>query len=163
MNRFADELRRLATARPARRRRGRLLLTIAAAALMACASPSSRVALAPAAATHDVGMLVRVSELEIEPAFLTEYISILQEESAASVRLEPGVICIFPMQQQETPNQIRILEVYESRAAYEGHLQTPHFKHYKVTTQHMVKSLRLVDMTALDPGAMPAIFRKLNR
>nr|WP_269749942.1 antibiotic biosynthesis monooxygenase family protein [Polyangium fumosum] len=86
----------------------------------------------------------------------------MRAEAAASVRREPGVISIFPMQQEETPTQIRIWEVYASRAAYEAHLRTPHFKHYETTTQPMVKSLRLVDMTALDPRAMPAILRKLN-
>ena len=42
-------------------------------------------------------MLVRISEIEIVPEYLDEYKAILKEESAASVKLEPGVIAIFPM------------------------------------------------------------------
>jgi quinol monooxygenase YgiN len=138
------------------------LLALASAALAACTTTVGPVAPSSKSTTQDPGMLVRLSELEIEPAFLSEYLSILQEEAAASTQLEPGVISIFPMQWQETPTQIRILEVYASRAAYEAHLQTPHFKHYKTATVHMVKFLRLVDMTALDPGTMRVIFRKLD-
>ena len=108
-------------------------------------------------------MLIRLSELEIEPPFLEEYLSILREEAADSVRLEPGVLAIFPMQQKDNPTQIRILEMYASRAAYEAHLRTPHFTHYKTATLRMVRSLRLLDMTALDPGSMTTIFTKLNR
>ncbi len=42
-------------------------------------------------------MMVRIAELEIDPITIDEYINILKEEAEASVRLEPGVICIYPM------------------------------------------------------------------
>ena len=76
----------------------------------------------------------------IDSNYLDEYLSILKEESEASVRLEPGVISIYPMYQKENPTEIRILEIYADKEAYESHLQTPHFKHYKTSTQEMVKS-----------------------
>ncbi len=41
-------------------------------------------------------MIIRISELEIKPEHLKEYLSILKEESRASVELEPGVISIYP-------------------------------------------------------------------
>lgn len=107
-------------------------------------------------------MMIRISEIEINPNDLEHYIAILKEESAASVKLEPGVISIFPMFQNEHPNQIRILEIYKNKEAYESHLQTPHFKHYKSTALQMVKSLKLVDMEAIDIETMDLIFKKLN-
>jgi quinol monooxygenase YgiN len=107
-------------------------------------------------------MMIRVSEIEIDSAYLEEYISILKEESEASVRLEPGVISIYPMYQKENTTAIRILEIYRDKDAYESHLQTPHFKHYKTTTLKMVKSLKLIDMEAIDEETMPAIFRKIT-
>ena len=45
-------------------------------------------------------MIIRISEIEIDSNYLEEYISILKEESEASVRLEPGVISIYPMFQK---------------------------------------------------------------
>ena len=106
-------------------------------------------------------MIVRLSEIEIAPESLDEYVTILKKEAAASVRLEPGVISIFPMSQQDHPTKVRILEIYANRAAYESHLQTPHFQEYKAATVKMVKSLRLIDMRALDAEGMTALFKKL--
>lgn len=106
-------------------------------------------------------MIIRISEIEIDPNFFDEYVSILQEESAASVRLEPGVISIYPMFQKENPTEIRILEIYASQQAYEDHLQTPHFKKYKSSTLNMVRSLKLNDMLPIDTETMPRIFKKI--
>lgn len=107
-------------------------------------------------------MMIRISEIEIEPEYLDEYLAILKEESKASVELEPGVISIYPMYQKENPTEIRILEIYADRKAYEAHLETPHFKLYKTTTLKMVKSLKLIDMNAIDGESMPLIFKKIN-
>ena len=107
-------------------------------------------------------MIVRLSEIEIDPIYLNEYNAILKEESAASVKLELGVIAIFPMYQKENPTSVRILEMYADKAAYEQHVKTSHFLKYKTTTLKMVKSLKLVDMESIDAATMPAIFKKLN-
>jgi hypothetical protein len=40
---------------------------------------------------------------------------------------------------------VTIFETYKDQAAYESHLQTPHFKKYKAETQGMVKSLKLIE------------------
>jgi quinol monooxygenase YgiN len=106
--------------------------------------------------------LVRISEIEIVPEYLDEYKAILKEESAASVKLELGVIAIFPMFEKEKRTQVRILEIYASREAYESHLKTPHFQKYKTTTLKMVKSLKLVDMEAIDAETMTGIFKKMK-
>lgn len=107
--------------------------------------------------------MVRISEIEIYPDHLEAYNKILKEESEASVRLEPGVISIFPMYQKENPNQIRILEIYANHEAYQSHLKTPHFLEYKTSTLKMVKSLKLIDMEALDPKIMAQMFKKLKK
>ena len=108
-------------------------------------------------------MIVRISEIQIHPNSITEYNTILKEEAEASVRLEPGVIAIFPMSHKENPTEVRILEIYASREAYEAHLKTPHFQKYKTTTLEMVKSLKLVDMDALDAQTMTRIFKKMHK
>lgn len=107
-------------------------------------------------------LLIRISEIEIYRDSLDAYKAILKEEAEASVRLEPGVISIFPMYQQKDSTQVRILEIYANREAYELHLKTPHFLHYKTTTLKMVKSLQLIDMNAIDPATMTKIFTKLK-
>ena len=112
--------------------------------------------------TNPGEMMVRIAEIEIDSNFVDEYVAILKEESEASVRLEPGVICIYPMFEKENPTQVRLLEVYANKEAYESHLQTPHFKYYKEATLKMVKDLKLIDMEAIDVEMMSMIFRKLE-
>ena len=108
-------------------------------------------------------MMIRMSEIGVDSVYLNEYLRILKEESEASVRLEPGVISIYPMFQKENPTEIRILEIYANKKAYESHLQTPHFKTYKTSTLNMVKSLKLIDMEPIDKNSMPNIFKKLDQ
>ncbi|WP_339656648.1 antibiotic biosynthesis monooxygenase family protein [uncultured Maribacter sp.] len=108
-------------------------------------------------------MMVRIAEIEIDSNYLDEYIAILKEESEASVRLEAGVICIYPMFKAEAPTQIRLLEIYASKEDYEAHLKTPHFLEYKIATLKMVKDLKLIEMSAIDAQSMPMIFQKLNQ
>ena len=107
-------------------------------------------------------MMIRISEIEIDPSYLEQYKAILEEEARTSIQLEPDVIAIYPMYQKQHPTEIRILEIYTDRETYESHLKTPHFQKYKTTTLKMVKSLKLVDMKAIDAETMPEIFRKLK-
>ena len=107
-------------------------------------------------------MMIRIAEIEIDSNYLQEYNAILKEEAEASVRLEPGVVSIYPMYQKSNPTQLRILEIYANRAAYESHLKTPHFLKYKTTTLKMVKSLHLIDMEPIDAETMRQIFCKIK-
>ena len=105
-------------------------------------------------------LVVRVAEIEVFPEWLDAYLAAARTVGAESVAKEPGVICIFPMQQKEHPCVIRIVEIYRGEAAYKTHLATPHFRTYKEGTPHMIKSLSLVPMTPLDAEGMKLIFRK---
>jgi len=96
-------------------------------------------------------LVVRIAELEIDSDQLESYRALLAEEIEASVALEPGVLSLNAVSVKDSPNNIRILEVYASQAAYEAHLQTPHFLKYKSATAGMVTSLTLLDV---DPIAM---------
>ena len=107
-----------------------------------------------------VGALVRISEIEVYPEYLTEYLEFAHNVGATSVKEEPGVICIYPMQQLRDSCQIRILEIYASQEAYQHHIKTQHFLTYKQGTLHMVKSLDLVDMRQMAPECLPLIFNK---
>lgn len=95
--------------------------------------------------------IVRIAELEIDPAQLVAYKALLAEEIEASVAKEPGVLMLHAVAVRERPEHIRILEVYADREAYEAHLTTPHFLKYKEETAGMVRSLRLADV---DPVMM---------
>lgn len=99
--------------------------------------------------------LVRIAELEIDPAQLDRYKTFLREEIETSIRVEPGVLNLYAVSVRDQPAQIRILEMYADMAAYEAHLQTPHFLKYKTGTASMVKSLRLLETDPVMLGAKP--------
>ena len=105
-------------------------------------------------------LIVRIAEIEVNEGYLEEYLAAAHNVGTKSVESEEGVICIFPMQVKNSPNTIRILEIYRDEEAYQAHLQTPHFLEYKQGTRHMVKSLQLVATEPLAPEAMPMIFKK---
>jgi quinol monooxygenase YgiN len=89
--------------------------------------------------------IVRIAELEIDPAQLDAYKLALKEEIETSIRIEPGVLTLYAVSLKEHPEQIRLFETYRDAAAYESHIQSPHFKTYKDRTRQMVKLLRLVE------------------
>ena len=108
-------------------------------------------------------LIIRIAEIEVHKKYLNEYLAAAHEVGATSVKEEEGVICIFPMQVKDKPTTIRIVEIYRDEAAYQSHLQTPHFQAYKQGTLHMVHKLRLVPVDALAPEAMPLIYNKLKQ
>ena len=113
----------------------------------------------PTAEKHDNTMLVRLAEIEVYPQYLTDYLAAAKEIQQESLKSEPGVLCLFPSQLKEDSTQIRILEIYASRKAYQHHIQTAHFQKYKQGTHHMVKSLKLQDLSPLSTETMEKIFK----
>ena len=105
-------------------------------------------------------IIVRLAEIEVYPKHLQDYLKFANEVDRQSVEREPGVVCLFPMQNAEDSTQIRILEIYASEEAYQSHIKTEHFQKYKQGTLHMVKSLKLPTMRPLDPKTMKLIFNK---
>lgn len=106
------------------------------------------------------GMIVRISEVEVYPEYLNEYLLYARSVAEASVEKEKGVISIYPMMKISDNNQIRILEIYKNEDAYKKHIASEHFKTYKTGTLHMVKSLDLVDMYQIAPQTFNRIFSK---
>ena len=116
----------------------------------------------PTVADRDGTMLVRIAKIEVYPEHLEAYLNAATEIQQKSLAEEPGVLCLFPNQMKEDNTQIRILEIYASKEAYQHHIQTAHFQKYKQGTLHMVKSLKLQDLTPLDRNTMNKIFKRLN-
>ena len=137
----------------------KILIFVFAAILFAACTNPMKVQSDQVPSTKE--MLVRIAEIEVNDGYLDEYLAAAHNVGTKSVESEKGVICIFPMQVKDSPNTIRILEIYRNVEAYQAHLQTPHFLEYKQGTLHMVKSLQLVATEPLAPEAMPLIFKKL--
>jgi quinol monooxygenase YgiN len=105
--------------------------------LIAAASPQGETEMTSAAP------IVRLAELQIDPAQRETYLALLREEIEASIRLEPGVLTLDAVALKNAPDQIRLMEIYADQAAYEAHLKSAHFIKYKNATAGMVTSLTL--------------------
>ena len=98
---------------------------------------------------------VRVAEIEIDRSQLEGYKAAAKEQIEAAVRLEPGVLALYAVVDKDDPTRVFVFEMYADVDAYKAHLETAHFKKYKVTTQDMVKSLKLRDTVPILLGAKP--------
>ena len=105
-------------------------------------------------------MIIRVSEIEVYPEYLGEYLGFAKEVAKKSIESEKDVISIYPMVVIKDNTQIKILEIYRTKEAYEKHIASPHFKKYKESTLHMVKNLNLIDTYQLCPDNFNKIFKK---
>jgi quinol monooxygenase YgiN len=102
---------------------------------------------------------VRIAELAIDPAQVDAFAAAAREVGQASVRSEDGCLVLYAVAEKLVPSRVRVFEIYRDQAAYQAHLQTPHFKKFRATTDAMVKSRTLMDAAPLSlatkPGVMP--------
>lgn len=96
--------------------------------------------------------IIRLSKVEVDPAYLDEYMKFAAEVGEISLRTEPGVLTMYALQEKENPCNITILETYASQEAYRSHIASAHFQKYKQGTLHMVKTLQLLDQNELNPS-----------
>ena len=101
------------------------------------------------------GPVVRIAELEIDPAQLENYKAAVKEEMQTSVRVEPGVLAIYCVAEKDNPARLRFFEMYADENAYRAHLESPHFKKYVTTTQPMIKSRKLIETVPIQLSAKP--------
>jgi quinol monooxygenase YgiN len=89
--------------------------------------------------------LVRIAELDIDPAQLQAYRAAVTEEIDDSIRLEPGVLTIYSVALSSAPSHLRFFEIYADEAAYRAHIASAHFRKYVEATQGMITSRKLFE------------------
>ncbi len=99
------------------------------------------------------GHYIQIAEIEIDPAQLEDYKAAVREQIETAIRVEPGVLVLYAVSENDSPTRIRVFEIYASTEAYKAHLEAPHFKKYKAVTEKIVKSLKLVRTDPVMLGA----------
>lgn len=99
--------------------------------------------------------MVRLAKIKVDPSQLEKYNAALKQQMNAAISAEPGVLTYYAVADKTDPSRITILEIYADSAAYKSHIETPHFKKYKETVQHMVTSLELVDVNLIAAAKKP--------
>ncbi|TFV47115.1 antibiotic biosynthesis monooxygenase [Bradyrhizobium niftali] len=108
-----------------------------------------------AAAAEVRPLYVQEAEIEIDPAQLESYKAAVAEHIETATRVEPGIIALYAVSENDNPTRVRVFEIYRDQDAYRSHLETAHFKTYKATVEKMVRSLKLIRTTPIAFGALP--------
>ncbi len=66
-------------------------------------------AVQPVAAQEAKGPVIRIAELEIDPAQMAAYSAAVKEEMEESIRVEPGVLALYAVSIKGQPNHLQIL------------------------------------------------------
>jgi len=98
---------------------------------------------------------VRVAEIDVDPAQREAFIAAVKEEMEESVRVEPGVLAIYAVAEKDAPSRLRFFEIYASEAAYDAHLDSPHFRKYRSTTEPMIRSRVLTETVPIQLSSKP--------
>jgi len=83
-------------------------------------------------------MYAIIVDFEIKPDRLAEFLPLMAENAAASMREEPGCQQFDVCQGPDTPHRIFLYEIYDDRAAFETHLASAHFRRFDAATREMV-------------------------
>jgi quinol monooxygenase YgiN len=108
-----------------------------------------------AAAAEVRPLYVQEAEIEIDPAQLESYKAAVAEHIETATRVEPGIIALYAVSENDNPTRVRVFEIYRDQDAYRSHLETAHFKTYKATVEKMVRSLKLIRTTPIAFGPLP--------
>ena len=101
-------------------------------------------------------IVVRIAELDVDPAQRDSFISAVKEEMDEAVRVEPGVLAIYAVAEKDNPSRLRFFEIYENDEAYRAHLESPHFQKYVVRTTPMILVRELVETIPIQLSAKKA-------
>lgn len=70
---------------------------------------------------------VVIAELSVPESHRAEFLELCAFDSRSSVQSEPGCHQFDVLTMEGTPEAVVLYEVYESKAAFEVHLTTPHY------------------------------------
>jgi quinol monooxygenase YgiN len=107
----------------------------------------------PALAQQNPTPFVRLATLDIDPAQMEQFNAAVKEGAETAVRVEPGVLALYAVAEKDNPNRVRVFELYTNPEAYRTHLQTPHFRKFRDTTDKMVVARTLTDGIPIVLGA----------
>jgi quinol monooxygenase YgiN len=90
--------------------------------------------------TRGEGAFVVVAEFEVRPDAIDAFLEAAIADASASVANEPGCRQFDVTRSSEQPNRVLLYEVYDSAAAFDAHLETPHLKTFRDRIESLVVS-----------------------
>ena len=84
-----------------------------------------------------LGPITVVAHIDFIPTFLDQALPAL-EQFAVQSRSDPGVRSFTLITWAPTPNHFQLIEVYDSLAAFNNHVQAPHTVTFRATIQPFI-------------------------
>jgi quinol monooxygenase YgiN len=93
-------------------------------------------------------------EFQIKPGAMPAFMPLMLANAQASLSREPGCRQFEVMQSLQDKDTVLLFEIYDSRAAFDEHLDSAHFKQFAAQTAQMIVSRRLLtaDIVPGSPG-----------
>jgi autoinducer 2-degrading protein len=79
-------------------------------------------------------MYAVVVTLRVKPEMRERFLAGAEDDSTCSVRDEPGCLRFDVLQDTADPDRYFFYEVYRDEAAFQAHLQTPHFLRWRAAS-----------------------------
>ncbi len=87
-------------------------------------------------------------EFVVKPDCIAAARELILTNARASLRDEPGCLRFDVLSTPDVPRRFVLYEIYESAAAFEAHLETPHFAAFAEATDDMfeTRTIRELDL-----------------
>ncbi|ACA15126.1 Antibiotic biosynthesis monooxygenase [Methylobacterium sp. 4-46] len=92
---------------------------------------------------------VVIAEFKVRPGCLDAFLDLAREDARASVAREPGCRSFDVAVGESDPQTVLFYEVYDDRAAFAAHLETPHLARFRAGFPALVAEERPVRFLAL--------------
>ena len=79
----------------------------------------------------ELAAFVVIPEFVVKPDCMDAFLALALDDASHSVADEPGCRQFDVVQIEGAPYHVLFYEVYDSRAAFEAHLQTPHLARFR--------------------------------
>ena len=80
-------------------------------------------------------MRVLIVKSRIKPEYLEQFMEVSWEDARGATNDEPGCVRFDVIRDEQDPNLFYFYEVYIDEAAFEDHLQAPHFVKWRETVK----------------------------
>ncbi len=92
---------------------------------------------------------VVLAQFRVKPGTRDQFVDIAKIDAQASVANEPGCHRFDVLVPHDAPDRVMLYEIYENKAAFDAHLETPHLKAFRDGIADLVddRDISMCDLT----------------
>lgn len=91
---------------------------------------------------------VVIAEFQVKPGHMADFLALAHDDATHSVSLEPGCRAFDVCVSEADDETVVFYEVYDDRAAFDAHLETPHLARFRAGFPALIVTERPVRFLA---------------